>query len=64
MPEVRVAVLGDLEVWVDDRVVTVTRPRLRALLCALGSFETFDVLDGQAPLAVSAALAVLGASTC
>ncbi|GAB3894204.1 hypothetical protein GCM10029964_072170 [Kibdelosporangium lantanae] len=35
MPEVRVAVLGDLEVWVDDRVVTVTRPRLRALLCAL-----------------------------
>jgi DNA-binding SARP family transcriptional activator len=35
VPDVRVAVLGDLEVRVDDRVVTVTRPRLRTLLCAL-----------------------------
>jgi AcrR family transcriptional regulator len=34
------------------------------LLCALGGFETYDALDGQAPLAVSAALAVLGPSTC
>ncbi len=29
------------------------------LLCALGSFETFDTLDGQTALAVTAALAVL-----
>jgi DNA-binding SARP family transcriptional activator len=35
VPDVRIAMLGDLEVRVDDRVVAVTRPRLRNLLCAL-----------------------------
>lgn len=35
MGDVRVAVLGDLELRVDGRAVPVTRPRLRALLCAL-----------------------------
>jgi AcrR family transcriptional regulator len=41
-----------------------TREQTLDLLCALGGFETYDALDGQAPLAVSAALAVLGPSTC
>jgi AcrR family transcriptional regulator len=40
------------------------RARTVDLLCALASFETFDSLDGQTELAVSAALAVLRASTC
>jgi DNA-binding SARP family transcriptional activator len=33
--DVRVALLGELELRVDGRVAPVTRPRLRALLCAL-----------------------------
>jgi DNA-binding SARP family transcriptional activator len=33
--EVKVAVLGDLELRVNGRTVPVTRPRLRAMLCAL-----------------------------
>jgi AcrR family transcriptional regulator len=40
------------------------RERTLDLLCALGSFETFDMLDGSAPLAVDAVLAVLRPSAC
>lgn len=35
MAVVTVALLGALELRVDDRIVVITRPRLRALLCAL-----------------------------